>query len=96
MKYSDRGWEALNEFSIAKVAEDAGWIVTGLHERRGESTPGRVWLLGLWAERDGSGEPDYTREHVEHAPPRRVGCPGRSSGRPPMPTGTWTSPRPAT
>lgn len=68
MEHSDRGWEALNEFSIAEVAEDARWLVTDLHERQGESTPGRVWQLELWSERDGEGEPDYTREHVEHTP----------------------------
>lgn len=73
--HSVRGWEAMNDFTIAEIAEDAGWIVTGLQERQGESTPGRVWRIELWSDRDGTGEADYTHEHVEHTPTKaeRVG-----------------------
>ncbi|QVJ00307.1 hypothetical protein KGD82_16220 [Nocardiopsis eucommiae] len=68
VEHSTREWEATNDFEISEVAEDAGYLLTGLNERGGESTPGRVWQLELWADPTGTGAPDHVHEHTELAP----------------------------
>ncbi|GAA1096153.1 hypothetical protein GCM10009642_38550 [Nocardiopsis metallicus] len=68
VEHSDREWEASNLLAVEEVAEDAGWIITSLTERGGESTPGRVWRLEVWADPTSTGAPDVDHEHVEHTP----------------------------